>query len=63
VVGIFSNRTSASHLIGAVLAEQHDEWADSRRYLGLDLLARCRINLVPTTDPEMGANDMPALTA
>jgi putative transposase len=29
-----------------VLAEQHDEWAEGRRYLGLDVLARSRITLV-----------------
>jgi len=54
VVGIFPDRTSAIRLIGAVLAEQHDEWTEGRRYLGLDVLARSRITLVqPTdTDPE-----------
>jgi len=25
-----------------VLAEQHDEWAESRRYLGLDVLSKSR---------------------
>jgi putative transposase len=35
----------------------------SRRYLGLDVLARSRINLVATTDTEIGADDLPALTA
>jgi transposase-like protein len=43
VVGIFPDRSSAIRLIGAVLAEQHDEWAEGRRYLGLDVLSRSRL--------------------
>jgi transposase-like protein len=49
VVGIFPDRGSAIRLIGAVLAEQHDEWTEGRRYLGLDVLARSRAALVDTT--------------
>jgi transposase-like protein len=62
-VGIFPTREAIVRLVGAVLAEQTDEWAEGRRYFGLEVLARCRVNIVPTTDTEIGANDLPALTA
>ena len=61
-VGIFPNRAAIIRLVGAVLAEQTDEWAEGRRYLGLEVLSRCRANLT-TTDPEIGADTLPALTA
>ena len=32
------------------LAEQHDEWTEGRRYLGLDVLARARAALTSTDD-------------
>ena len=62
-VGIFPTREAIVRLVGAVLAEQTDEWAEGRRYLGLDLLARCRVNIVPDAEPEIGAEQLPALTA
>ena len=65
VVGIFPDRNSAIRLIGAVLAEQHDDWAEGRRYLGLDVLARSRVALINTGETTTGKEDLTptALTA
>ena len=59
VVGIFPGRGSLIRLVGAVLAEQSDEWTEGRRYMSLDVLAKSRIRIVIAPP---GTADQPAAT-
>src|ERR1700757_649932 len=52
VVGIFPSREALIRLVGAVLAEQHDEWTEMRRYIGLDILAKSRLATTGATPAE-----------
>ena len=62
VVGIFPDRGSIIRLVGAVLAEQHDEWAEGRRYFGLDVLARSQV-VTPIETEDADELTLQALTA
>ena len=63
-MGIFPDRNAAIRLVGAVLAEQHDDWIETRRYMGLDLLKKSRVRVI-NPDPDVSEKDTPtpALTA
>ena len=57
VVGIFPTRALVIRLTGVLLAEQHDEWAITRRYMSAHSLNQARIRVIEP-EPEQLTNEV-----
>ena len=52
IASVCSVPAQQSRLVGAVLAEQHDEWAEPRRHLAVDVLGKSRSDQHPPSEQQ-----------
>ena len=53
VVGIFPNREAVIRLLGALLAEQNDEWLVQRHYFSEESMTKLKSSPMPTPEPAL----------
>lgn len=59
VIRIFPSRASAYRLIGALCAEQHDEWSTGRKYLKMDEYVQWKTELTQADSEPYPPNELP----
>lgn len=63
VVGIFPDRPAVLRLVGALLAEQHDEWQVGRRYMNRSTVREALVDVVDAEGSGEEVDELQSVTA